>query len=112
VIAQLPMDVATYLLNEKRDGIRQIEERDDVQVILVSNPDLETPNYSIRRVRQDETVLPENTGASYTLVSESDGIDESLLGLSTHQAACEKTTFRLGSRDVFTLMEIYRRIRR
>ncbi len=84
VIAQLPMDVATYLLNEKRDGIRQIEERDDVQVILVSNPDLETPNYSIRRVRQDETVLPENTGASYTLVSESDGIDESLLGLSTH----------------------------
>jgi ribonuclease E len=84
VIAQLPMDVATYLLNEKRDGIRQIEERDEVQIILVSNPDLETPNYSIRRVREDESVLPENTGASYTLVSESDGIDESLLGLSTH----------------------------
>jgi ribonuclease E len=84
VIAQLPMDVATYLLNEKRDWIRQIEERDDTQVILVSNPDLETPNYSIRRVREDETILPENTGASYTLISENDSIDESLLDLSTH----------------------------
>jgi len=83
VIAQLPMDVATYLLNEKRDGIRQIEERDNVQVILISNPGMETPNYSIRRIREDETVLPENTGASYTLVSENNGIDESLLDLST-----------------------------
>ena len=34
VIAQLPVDVATYLLNEKRDWIRMIEERDHVQVIL------------------------------------------------------------------------------
>ena len=84
VVAQLPIDVATYLLNEKRDGIRQIEERDEVQVILVSNPDLETPSYSIRRLREDETVLPENSGASYTLVSENNSIDESLLGLSTH----------------------------
>ena len=84
VIAQLPMDVATYLLNEKRDGLFQIEQRDKVQVILVSNPDLETPNYAIRRVREDETVLPENTGASYTLVSEEESLDETSLGLSTH----------------------------
>jgi ribonuclease E len=67
VIAQLPVDVATYLLNEKRDWISRIEQRDDVQVFLVANPDLETPNYSIRRVRDDQTVLPENTGASYNL---------------------------------------------
>ncbi|UCG72154.1 MAG: Rne/Rng family ribonuclease [Chromatiales bacterium] len=67
VIAQLPIDVATYLLNEKRDWISRIEQRDDLQVILIANPELETPNYSIRRVRDDQTVLPENTGASYDL---------------------------------------------
>ncbi|MBT8443737.1 MAG: Rne/Rng family ribonuclease, partial [Gammaproteobacteria bacterium] len=83
VIAQLPIDVATYLLNEKRDWIRHIEERNRVQVILVSNPDLETPNYSIRRVRDDQTVLPENTGASYNLVSNEDSLDETSLRLST-----------------------------
>ncbi len=69
VIAQLPINVATYLLNEKRDWIRDIEQREKIQIILVANPDYETPNYSIRRVRGDQTVLPENTGASYDLVS-------------------------------------------
>ncbi|RMF96013.1 MAG: Rne/Rng family ribonuclease, partial [Gammaproteobacteria bacterium] len=73
VIAQLPVDVANYLLNEKRDWISKIEEREQVQVLLVANPDLETPNYSIRRVRDDQTLLPENTGASYQL---SDGEEE------------------------------------
>ncbi|MGI9330120.1 MAG: Rne/Rng family ribonuclease [Gammaproteobacteria bacterium] len=67
VVAQLPVNVATYLLNEKRDWISRIEEREKLQVILVANPELETPNYSIRRVRDDQTVLPENTGASYEL---------------------------------------------
>jgi len=83
VISQLPIEVATYLLNEKRDWIRHIEERNRVQVILVANTDLETPNYSIRRVRDDQTVLPENTGASYDLVSNDGQLDETSLRLST-----------------------------
>ena len=89
VISQLPIDVATYLLNEKRDWIRHIEERNRVQVILVANPDLETPNYSIRRVRDDQTVLPENTGASYNLVSNEESLDETALRLSTEPAKPE-----------------------
>jgi ribonuclease E len=68
VIAQLPVDVANYLLNEKREWIRTIEARDNLQIVLVANPDLQTPNYTIRRVRDDQTTLPENTGASYQLV--------------------------------------------
>jgi ribonuclease E len=72
VIAQLPINVATYLLNEKRDWISRIERRESVDVLLVANPDLETPNYSIRRVRDDQTVMPENTGASYQLRDESE----------------------------------------
>ncbi|MBL8199361.1 MAG: Rne/Rng family ribonuclease [Chromatiales bacterium] len=72
VIAQLPVDVANYLLNEKREWIRTIEARDNLQIVLVANPDLQTPNYTLRRVRDDQTTLPENTGASYQLVEPSD----------------------------------------
>jgi len=85
VIAQLPIDVSTYLLNEKRDWIRHIEDRNHVQVILVANTSLETPNYSIRRVRDDQTLLPENTGASYALMTTDDQLDETSVRLSTEQ---------------------------
>jgi len=85
VIAQLPIDVSTYLLNEKRDWIRHIEERNHVQVILVANTSLETPNYSIRRVRDDQTLLPENTGASYALMTTDDQPDDTSVRLSTEQ---------------------------
>jgi len=81
VVAQLPIDVATYLLNEKRDWISRIELRDDLQVILIANPELETPNYSIRRVRDDQTLLPENTGASYNL--REPGEEDAALALAT-----------------------------
>jgi len=84
IIAQLPIDVATYLLNEKRDWIRHIEERNNIQAILVANPGLETPNYSIRRVREDQTVLTENSGASYSLVAAEGALDETTLALSIH----------------------------
>ena len=67
VIAQLPVEVATYLLNEKRDMVRSLETSHDTQVVLVANPALETPHYDVRRVRDDQTELPENTGVSYSL---------------------------------------------
>lgn len=67
VIAQLPVDVCNYLLNEKREWVYSLEQRVGVAVILVANTELETPNYSIKRVRDDETQLPENTGASFQL---------------------------------------------
>ena len=67
VIAQLPTDVATYLLNEKREWVQSLEERNDVQVVLIANAALSTPHYSIRRVRDDQTELPENSGVSYSL---------------------------------------------
>jgi ribonuclease E len=67
VIAQLPVEVSTYLLNEKRDWVQSLEDRNDTQVVLVANPLLETPHYEVRRVRDDQTELPENTGVSYSL---------------------------------------------
>ncbi len=67
VIAQLPVEVATYLLNEKRDWVQSLETRHDTQVILVANSALETPHYDVRRVRDDQVELPENAGVSYRL---------------------------------------------
>ena len=67
VIAQLPVEVATFLLNEKRDWVQNLESIHEMQVVLVANPALETPHYEVRRVRDDQTELPENAGASYTL---------------------------------------------
>ncbi len=67
VIAQLPVEVATYLLNEKRDWVQSLESSNDTQVILVANPALETPHFVIRRVRDDQLELSENIGLSYTL---------------------------------------------
>jgi ribonuclease E len=67
VIAQLPVEVATYLLNEKRDWVQNLESSNEMQVVLVANPALETPHYEVRRVRDDQAELPENAGASYAL---------------------------------------------
>ena len=68
VIAQLPLDVANYVLNEKRDWVQSVQDANGVSVILIGNPDLETPNYSLRRVRDDEATLPENAATSYKLL--------------------------------------------
>src|SRR5690606_5248290 len=69
VICQLPVDVGNYLLNEKRDWVQTIQDNNSVAVVLVANPDLQTPNYSIRRIRDDEAGLPENSATSYKLVT-------------------------------------------
>jgi len=70
VIAELPVDVATFLLNEKREWIQNIERSADVPLLLIANPNLETPNYTIRRVRDDQMELAENSGSSYTLTTQ------------------------------------------
>ncbi len=68
VIVQLPVDVSNYILNEKRGWAQLIQDENDVTVVLIGNPDLETPNYSVKRVRDDESDLPENRATSYKLV--------------------------------------------
>ncbi len=54
VIAHLPVPVATYLLNEKRRHLEQIEDQHGVRLTLVPTPALETPKYRIQRVRADD----------------------------------------------------------
>jgi ribonuclease E len=65
--AQVPVDVATFLLNEKRSDLHRIEQRLNVAITLIPNPHLETPNYAINRLRQDE-LSGEMPQPSYKLV--------------------------------------------
>lgn len=68
VHAQVPVDVATFLLNEKRAELFGLEERLDVSVLLIPNVHLENPHYEITRVRLDE--VEEDAAPSYKRVSE------------------------------------------
>jgi len=70
VVAQMPVDVATFLLNEKRNDVLSIETRFKVNVLLVPNRHLETPNYSIERMRHDDLNHGEPLPASFQLVSQ------------------------------------------
>jgi ribonuclease E len=79
VIAQVPVDVATYLMNEKRDWLNQIESRDKVSLVIVPNPNMYTPAYTLRRIRDDEKELPENTTVSYQLADQP-VLDDSAIG--------------------------------
>ncbi len=67
IIVQVPVDVATYLMNEKRDWLRDTEDKTKVTIVLVPNPHIQTPEYSFRRVREDEAALPEHNQVSYQM---------------------------------------------
>ena len=67
VITQVPVEVATYLFNEKREWLRTLEDRSSAELVIVPNPNMQTPEYSIRRIRDDEADLPENRQTSYLM---------------------------------------------
>ncbi|MEP4147774.1 MAG: ribonuclease E [Halioglobus sp.] len=52
--AIVPVDVAAYLLNEKRTALGEIERDAKVRVLVVPNPNLETPHFEVQRLRDDE----------------------------------------------------------
>ena len=81
IIARVPVDVGTYLLNEKREILYKLEQRHGVAVTLVPTPGLETPHYEIKRVRNDELV-GEDSATSHKLIraDTETGIEQSLPG--------------------------------
>ncbi|MCB1689998.1 MAG: ribonuclease E [Halioglobus sp.] len=54
VRAIVPVDVAAYLLNEKRAALGEIEQDAKVRVLVVPNPNLETPHFEVQRLRTEE----------------------------------------------------------
>jgi ribonuclease E len=65
--AQLPVDVAAFLLNEKRRKILEIEERHQVGIVLIPNKHMETPDFTIERVRVQDVERLNEDEPSYTL---------------------------------------------
>jgi ribonuclease E len=68
VVAQVPVDVATFLLNEKRAEIHTIEARFKVNLLLVPNTYLETPNYKVERLRHDDLNQAEPLPPSFDML--------------------------------------------
>ncbi|AOS98037.1 Ribonuclease E [Microbulbifer aggregans] len=56
-----PVNVATYLLNEKRGAISNIEARNKTRVVVVPNAELETPHFEVQRLRDDDTATLETS---------------------------------------------------
>jgi ribonuclease E len=77
VIAQVPVEVATYLINEKREWLRTLEDKSDADLVIVPNSNMQTPEYAIKRVRDDEAELAENKQVSYLMPSAPEVADPS-----------------------------------
>lgn len=84
--AQVPVDVATFLLNEKRGDIAKIESRLKVNLVLIPNKNLETPHHHIERLRHDDPRL-EEIKTSFELVTQ----PEAQLTWSANKAQEAKT---------------------
>ncbi|MDB2705124.1 Rne/Rng family ribonuclease [Pseudomonadota bacterium] len=56
LVVQLPISVATFMLNEKRVQLEAIERRQDVKLLLIPNPHLDTPNFDIERIKDGSEV--------------------------------------------------------
>jgi ribonuclease E len=68
---QVPVDVAAFLLNEKRGEVLKIENRHRIGVILIPNKHLDTPHYKLERIKHDDPRLEESQ-ASYSLAEQAD----------------------------------------
>lgn len=77
IYAQVPVEVATYLLNEKRAEIAKLEARTKVEVVLVPNKYIETPHHKLERLRHDDERLA--TYRSSYEVTEGPSADEGYL---------------------------------
>jgi ribonuclease E len=86
ILAKMPIECATYLLNEKRDKIDDLEVRRKVKLVVIPDPNLETPHYLIERVKDNDTHRHESHyKKSYELITEEDAVD--LVEIATNRSA-------------------------
>lgn len=86
---QLPAEMATFIMNEKRDFIREIEKRHSVSVVIIANPYLQSPQYSIIRLKEDN--VGKSKKPSYTLIQQPDlQVTSSELKTTTHDEPAVK----------------------
>jgi len=87
VHAQVPVDVATYLLNEKRAEFHAIESRLKVNVVLIPNIHLETPNYTVTRLKHEELNHADTPPPSYQMMTAPAKAEEVLASPQNETAA-------------------------
>ncbi len=64
--AFLPIAISSFLLNEKRNILSEIEQRNKVRIVVVPEPEMQTPHYRVERIRENES---DETTASYEMSS-------------------------------------------
>jgi ribonuclease E len=87
VIAQVPVPVATYLINEKREWLRTLEDKSSTELFIIPNENIQTPEYSIRRVRDDELEMPENKQATYRMPAAAEVVEPGTKDTKPHVEA-------------------------
>lgn len=86
ILAKMPIECATYLLNEKRDKLDDVELHRKVKIVVIPDPKLETPHYEIERVKDNDTHQHEsNYKKSYELTTDEVVVD--LVGIATNNTA-------------------------
>lgn len=70
VQVQLPVEMATFIMNEKREFILNIEKRHGVNILIIANPYMQTPQYSITRLKEDN--VGKNRKPSYSMIQQPD----------------------------------------
>ncbi len=76
ILVKIPVECATYLLNEKRDKIDSLEQRRKVHIVVIPDTKLETPHYELERVKGNDTHRHEsNYKKSYEMTTEEEPVD-------------------------------------
>jgi ribonuclease E len=55
--AEVPLNVGSFLLNDKREVIADIENRHDARIVILPNPHMDTPHYEVTRLRPDDSLI-------------------------------------------------------
>lgn len=85
----VPVDVASYLLNEKRIPIHDIETRTGVRVVIIPVPQMDTPHFEVQRLRDDE--ISEKIETSYKMQTEQVAADDTVVETAPVQEAAVKS---------------------
>lgn len=93
VRAIVPVDVAAYLLNEKRAALNEIETVSKTRILVIPNPNMETPHFELQRLRDDEVTDHQSSYKIELAVPDPDAISDShTANIPQQQAAVQAIT--------------------
>ncbi|MBL6893581.1 MAG: Rne/Rng family ribonuclease [Porticoccaceae bacterium] len=85
--AIVPIPVATFLLNEKRKEILAIESRNNIQVTVLPNTEMQTPDFEVVRIRNQDA---DSSDFSYKLANELSKPEEEVISEANAPQALAK----------------------